>query len=335
MREFLLSLPPEALNYFMIGFFVLAILVAGMLFLRGRGSRSIVDRMERAADGKRRAAEPGQKGGAVSLRKRDSSIKAVDAAIRDYLPNPEKLRMRLVRTGTGMQLGTYLMLCVAAFALGVAFGTMVLGQSLARSLLIGFGVGMAVPHLVVGFLIGRRKKKFLSSLPDALDVLVRGLKAGLPGVESMRIVASEMTGPVAEEFTRITDGLKIGGEFDDVLWQAAKRIDMREFEFFVITLSISRETGGNLGETLENLSDMLRKRKMVKGKVRALSSEAKASAIIIGSLPFVLFGILYLLNRDYVMTLFTHPTGPVLLGIGLGSLGFGIGVMAKMTRFEI
>ena len=113
------------------------------------------------------------------------------------------------------------------------------------------------------------------------------------------------------------------------------KTDLTEFNFFVITLTIQRETGGNLGETLENLSDMLRKRRQVKLKVKALSSEAKASAIIIGSLPFVLFGILYLLNQEYVMTLFTHPKGIWLVGIGFGMLGTGVGVMAKMVRFEI
>jgi tight adherence protein B len=151
----------------------------------------------------------------------------------------------------------------------------------------------------------------------------------------MRIVGQEMGGPVSEEFTRITDGLKMGGEFDDILWATAERIDLPEFNFFVITLTIQRETGGNLGETLENLCDMLRKRRQVKLKVKALSSEAKASAIIIGSLPFALFGILYLLNPEYVMTLFTHPKGPWLIGIGFASLGTGVGVMAKMVRFEI
>jgi tight adherence protein B len=166
-------------------------------------------------------------------------------------------------------------------------------------------------------------------------VLIRGLKAGLPAVESMRIVGQEMGGPIAQEFTHITDGLKMGGEFDDVLWGAAERIDLPEFNFFVITLTIQRETGGNLGETLENLSDMLRKRRQVRLKVKALSSEAKASAMIIGSLPFVLFGVLYALNPEYVMTLFTHPKGPWLIGAGLASMGMGVGVMAKMVRFEI
>jgi tight adherence protein B len=184
-------------------------------------------------------------------------------------------------------------------------------------------------------MIGRRKKKFLANFPDAIEVLIRGLKAGLPASESMRIVAQEMTGPVAEEFTRITDALRLGGDFDAVLWGAGERINLPEFNFFIITLSIQRETGGNLGETLENLTDMLRKRRQVRLKVKALSSEAKASAIIIGSLPFALFGILYMLNRDYVMTLFTHPTGPILVGIGFAMQFVGVAVMAKLVKFEI
>jgi tight adherence protein B len=184
-------------------------------------------------------------------------------------------------------------------------------------------------------MVGRRKKKFLANFPDAIEVLIRGLKAGLPAAESMRIVAQETVGPVAQEFLRVTDGLKLGGDFDDVLWSAAERINIPEFNFFVITLTIQRETGGNLGETLENLTDMLRKRRQVRLKVKALSSEAKASAIIIGSLPFVLFGILYMLNRDYVMMLFTHQTGPYLVGTGFLMQGIGIGVMVKLVKFDI
>ncbi len=336
MREFLLSLPPEAMNYALIGVFGIGFVVLVIFFIQSRGKGSIVDRMERAADAQRRAMDKAEKsGGAVSLRKRDSSFKALDAAIKDYLPNPAKLRLRLVRSGKSIPLGTYIMGCVAFAFGGVAFGALMLDMNLIKSLALGAVAGLVLPHAYIGYMIGRRKKKFLSSFPDALDVLVRGLKAGLPGAESMRIVANEMSGPVAEEFSRINDGLAIGSEFEDVMWQAAKRIDLREFEFFVITLSISRETGGNLGETLGNLSDMLRKRKMVKGKVRALSSEAKASAMIIGALPFVLFGVLYLLNTEYVMTLFTHKSGPVLLGIGGASMTLGIGVMVKMTKFEI
>jgi len=337
MAEFLLELDPDTLNLFMMGGFVLVMGIALLWFLMTRGEREMKERLERVAKQQRPGGDRKNRGNATVslLRKSDSSFAQLDKAIKQILPNPAKMRMRLMRTGKEISLGVYVLFSLLALGLGVLTMQNLVGLALGPSLLIGVLSGVIVPHLFVGFLIKRRKKKFLANFPDAIDVLVRGLKAGLPAAESMRIVGAEMGGPVSEEFTRITDGLKMGGEFDDVLWSAATRIDLPEFNFFVITLTIQRETGGNLGETLENLCEMLRKRRQVKLKVKALSSEAKASAIIIGSLPFALFGILYLLNQEYVMTLFTHPKGPWLVGAGFASLGTGVGVMAKMVRFEI
>ncbi len=335
MRDFLLSLPPNALNFVLLGVIVVALLTLSVWFLATRGRKDVKERIERAAEGrvvsnaKRKADE------AISLRKHKYSIPSLDKLVKDLLPNPAKLRLRLERTGRNISVSTYLAFNVIAGAAALAFARFVTETAFVTSVAAALCVGLALPRLVVGFLIGRRKKKFLQTFPDAIDVSIRGLIAGLPAIESMTIVGQEMTGPVAEEFSYITDSLKIGGEFNDVMWGAAQRIDLKEYEFFVITLSINRETGGNLGETLENLSDMLRKRRQVKLKIRALSSEAKASAYIIGSLPFFLFGVLYLLNPDYVLTLFTHPGGPVLVGAGATSFALGVGTMMKLVRFEI
>jgi tight adherence protein B len=336
MAEWLLELDPETLNLIMVGCFVLIMGVAVLWFITTRGEREMRERVSRVARQQRPGSDRKNRGAAaLSLRKTDSSIAQFDKAIKQLLPNPAKMRLRLTRTGKEISLGVYVLFSLVTAGFGVVVMKNIVGLALGPSALIGLLSGVALPHLFVGFMIKRRKKKFLANFPDAIDVLVRGLKAGLPASESMRIVGAEMTGPVSQEFTRITDGMKMGGEFDDILWAAAERIDLPEFNFFVITLTIQRETGGNLGETLENLVDMLRKRRQVKLKVKALSSEAKASAIIIGSLPFALFGILYVLNPEYVMTLFTHPKGPWLVGIGFASLGTGVGVMAKMVRFEI
>jgi tight adherence protein B len=335
MTELLLEMDPATLNLILVGAFLCVLLVGVLWFFLTRGEREMQDRIGRIAKRPRPGAEKAHGHPALSLRKSDSSIEQLDKMIKQLLPNPDKLRMRLARTGKDISLGVYVLLCLVSGAVGVLLARHFGGLGLGPALLPGLATGLLVPHLVIGFLIGRRKKKFLASFPDAIDVLIRGLKAGLPAAESMRILAQEMTGPVAEEFLRVTDGLKLGGDFDEVLWSAATRINLPEFNFFVITLTIQRETGGNLGETLENLSDMLRKRRQVKLKVKALSSEAKASAIIIGSLPFALFGVLYVLNRDYVMMLFTHPTGPILVGIGFAMQAIGIAVMAKLVRFEI
>ncbi|MCW5770806.1 MAG: type II secretion system F family protein [Rhodospirillaceae bacterium] len=336
MSRWLLESDPATINLVIVAIFMVVMGGGVLWFFFTRGEREMKDRIERIAKRPRRGAEPkGRRNAAVNLRKTDSSIAQLDKMIKQFVPNPAKLRGRLARTGKEMSLGVYVLFSLVTGAVGVLLVRHLTGLSFAPALLIGILIGLVVPHLAIGFMIGRRKKKFLANFPDAIEVLIRGLKAGLPATESMRIVGQEMNGPVAEEFLRITDALRLGGDFDVVLWSAADRINLPEFNFFVITLSIQRETGGNLGETLENLTDMLRKRRQVRLKVKALSSEAKASAIIIGSLPFALFGILYLLNRDYVMMLFNHPTGPILVGVGFAMQFIGIAVMAKLVKFEI
>lgn len=335
MTDWLLDLDTATLNMIVVGAFVALTGLALLWFLATRGEREMKDRISRIAKRPRPGAEGKSRGAAVNLRKTDSSIAQFDKMIKQILPNPAKMRMRLARTGKEMSLGVYVLFSLVIVGIGALLARHIIGLAFGPALLIGLLLGLVVPHLIVGLMIGRRKKQFLSSFPDALDVLIRGLKAGLPAAESIRIIGQEMSGPVAEEFLKISDNIRIGGEFDDVLWSAANRIDVPEFNFFVITLSIQRETGGNLGETLDNLVDILRKRRFVRLKVKSLSSEAKASAIIVGSLPFALFGVLYVLNRDYIMVLFTHPTGPYLVGIALAMLTTGVAVMVKLTKFDI
>jgi tight adherence protein B len=183
--------------------------------------------------------------------------------------------------------------------------------------------------------INSRLKLFSAQFPEAIDLIVRGLKSGLPVAASMQTVAEEMQDPIAGEFRQITDLLRVGVTIDNAMRAAADRIVSAEFRFFIISLVVQRETGGNLAETLENLADILRKRRQMKLKIKAMSSEAKASAMILGSLPFVLFGILLLVNAGYVMQLFSDHRGLVMIAFGLTSLTVGIIVMAKMVRFEV
>ena len=184
-------------------------------------------------------------------------------------------------------------------------------------------------------MIARRLAKFVANFPEAIDLIVRGLKSGLPVTESMKVVGQELPDPVGVEFRRIADNLKFGKTLDEALWTAGRRLDVAEFKFFVISLSIQQETGGNLTETLDNLSDILRKRRQMRLKVKAMSSEARASAMIIGALPFIMFGIIFLLNRDYIMTLFIDPRGVMMVGFVITLMMLGFFVMYKMVRFEI
>jgi tight adherence protein B len=165
--------------------------------------------------------------------------------------------------------------------------------------------------------------------------MVRGLRSGLPVSETMGVVATEIKGPVGIEFQNVSDKMKIGRTMEAALQDTADRLGTAEFQFFVITLAIQRETGGNLAETLSNLADVLRKRAQMKLKIRAMSSESKASAYIVGSLPFIVFGLVWFINPHYMSGFFVDQR---LMVAGLGGLvwmSIGAFIMAKMVNFEI
>jgi tight adherence protein B len=297
------------------------------------GGRAVKRRLGRVAPGSPRTAAV--RVNSLRRSQADSSNPLLDRLIKALLPAPDKLRARLQRTGREIAIGQYLIASLGLAAVGVlaAHYAFALGWALAAP--IGVGLGTIVPHMLVGFLAQRRLNAFLALFPDAIDLIVRGLRSGLPVTESISTVGREMQDPVGVEFRRISDAVRVGANLEEAMWSVAKRIDLPEFKYLIITLSIQRETGGNLAETLVNLSDLLRKRRQMKLKVKAMSSEAKASAWIIGSLPFIMFGLLMTMNADYVMDLIVDPRGNVLLGGGLAILAVGVAVMWKMVRFEI
>ena len=212
---------------------------------------------------------------------------------------------------------------------------MLRGAPVLLSLLLGLFVGIGGPHFVIGRMIKRRINKFNASFPDAIELMVRGLRSGLPITETLGIVASEVPGPVGIEFRIVSDKMKIGRTMEAALQDTADRLGTAEFQFFVITLAIQRETGGNLAETLSNLADVLRKRAQMKLKIRAMSSESKASAYIVGALPFIVFGLVWFINPKYMRGFFIDQR-LIVAGIG-GMVWMGIGafIMAKMVNFEI
>lgn len=246
----------------------------------------------------------------------------------------EALILRLHRTGKGWTLHQYI---YASVGLAVAVAFFVLLKSGAPLLALGIGmlVGAGLPHMVVGYFIGKRSNNFTVKFPDAIELLVRGLRSGLPVTETLGVVAQEIPGPVGEEFKLVIERIKIGKTMEDALQDTADRLNTPEFSFFCITLAIQRETGGNLAETLSNLADVLRKRAQMKLKIKAMSSESKASAYIVGSLPFIVFGAIYYINPGYIGGFFTEDR---LIVAGLGGLtwmSIGAFIMAKMVSFEI
>jgi tight adherence protein B len=212
---------------------------------------------------------------------------------------------------------------------------MVRGAPFLLSFFAGLFFGVGGPHFIIGKLITRRVNKFNSNFPDAIELMVRGLRSGLPISETVGIVAAEVQGPVGAEFRMVADKMKLGKTMEASLQDTADRLGTPEFQFFVITLAIQRETGGNLAETLSNLADVLRKRAQMKLKIRAMSSESKASAYIVGSLPFVVFTLVWMINPEYMGGFFTDDR---LMVAGLGGMvwmGIGVFIMAKMVNFEI
>jgi tight adherence protein B len=285
---------------------------------------------------------------AVKMRHSDSADARVEQQMRkavaarrplifaegQHVSRADKVRLRLAQTGHKWTLQQYM-----SASGGLSFVVMaILLLKGAPFFLAVFGallVGAGLPHMVINFLMARRIKKFTASFPDAIELLVRGLKSGLPVSETLGVISKEIPGPVGEEFKLVVEKIKIGKSMEDALQETADRLGTAEFQFFVITLAIQRETGGNLAETLANLADVLRKRAQMKLKIRAMSSESKASAYIVGSLPFFVFGMVWMVNQKYLAGFFYEPR-LMIAGIG-GALwmSMGVFVMAKMVNFEI
>jgi len=317
------------------GAIVLAFILIILAFATGANQSK--QRLKRVTQMAQKTDAAAGKSTAVNVKRAtaDSSIAAIDYLIKRWLPNPQKMRGRLLRTGRQISLGQYLTFCGVLALLTTSLLKLMVAIPFIACVGVGIVVGIGIPHLVIGFLGGRRRNKFNALFPEGIDLIVRGLKSGLPVSESIRVVGQEISDPVGVEFREVSDQIKFGKTMTDALWAVAPRLDTPEFRFFIISMSIQQETGGNLAETLENLSTVLRKRKTLKLKIKALSSEAKASAYIIGSLPFLMFAILLSMNYGYASTLYTDPRGIILVGCGLISYALGIGTMAKMVRFDI
>ena len=265
----------------------------------------------------------------------DSAIPGFDRLVKRFMPRREALRARLMRTGRNITIGHYI-LASALIALLMALVIIKFFQfPNAVGVLVGVTAGLGIPHMVIGRMGTKRVAAFNAQFPEAIDLMVRGLRSGMPIQDSIGTISREIPDPVGGEFQRVDTAVRFGQTFESALWMAAKRIVVPEFQFFIVSISVQRETGGNLAETLANLSDLLRKRRQMKLKIKAMSSEARASAWVLGSLPFVLFGILMVIAPGYVLTLFRDPRGLVMVGIALASITTGILIMVKMVRFEI
>jgi tight adherence protein B len=199
---------------------------------------------------------------------------------------------------------------------------------------LAFAAGFGLPRWILSFLKKRREKAFLAALPDAVDVIVRGIKAGLPLFESIKVVASDAPEPLRSEFIAIIETQAIGMPLGEACARLFERMPVPEANFFGIVIAIQQKSGGNLSEALGNLSKVLRDRKKMAEKIQAMSMEAKASAAIIGSLPPIVMILVYLTTPDYISLLWIHPTGQLMLVGCVIWMSVGIMVMKKMINFD-
>jgi tight adherence protein B len=306
-----------------------------MLLLPRASQRAVLhSRVQALATGSRQGARgPAAAGSAKKGKLVQSNLREV-ASGGPQKQSRVRLRQLIVQAGLTWKMGVFYgfsAICAAGAAVGYWLaGLPVWGVPFAG--LVGF---LTLPRLFLKRRAGKRQAKFATQLADAIDIIVRGIRSGLPVGECLNIIARESAEPIGGEFKMIVEGQRLGMTLKDVLDKAVERMPVSDLRFFAVVLVLQQKTGGNLAEALSNLSGILRARKKMVEKVKAMSSEARMTASIIGSLPFILSGLIYLMNPDYIGLLFVDPTGKKLLVGGLVWMAMGIFTMKKMVAFKI
>jgi tight adherence protein B len=264
--------------------------------------------------------------------------KAIAESLKEFESQTKKkkvtLEQRIAQAGLTWTKSGYL-IGSAVCGLVLAITLLIVNGNLFVTIGAGFIGMLGLPAWVLSFLRKRRIRKFINEFPGAIDVIIRGIRAGLPVVDCFRVIAGESQEPVRSEFRQIVEAQTIGLSIGEATERLVDRMPIAEASFFSIVVNISQKSGGNLSESLGNLSAVLRDRKKMKGKIQAMSSEAKASAGIIGSLPFVVGGAVYLLQPAYIMLLFTTNGGKITIAVSLVWMSIGIMIMRKMIDFDI
>jgi tight adherence protein B len=243
------------------------------------------------------------------------------------------LSVRLTQAGLSWSKRRFMLTAVGLGAMAFA-GVTITGAGLLAALAFGFAAGAGLPFWMLSFLKKRREAKFLYNLPDAVDVIVRGIKAGLPLLDSLKLIAQESEEPIRSEFRAIIETQTVGIPLGEACLRLYERMPVPEANFFGIVVSIQQRAGGNLSEALGNLSRVLRDRKKMKAKIQAMSMEAKASATIIGALPIAVMTLVWITSPSYIGLLFTEPLGHVMLACCGIWMSIGVFVMRKMINFD-
>ena len=269
----------------------------------------------------------------LQMRKKQVQDSIKDMEAREKAKKRVPLRVKLSRAGLSIKPRTYYIISVATGLVG-GFVVLITGSSLLVSLLVAFACGFGLPRWFVARSAKRRQAKFLVEFANAIDIIVRGVKSGLPLNDCLQIIATETPEPVKSEFIGLIEQQKVGVPLARAFERMHDRMPLQEVNFFAIVIAIQSQTGGNLAEALSNLAQVLRDRYRLQAKVRAFSAEAKASALIIGSLPPCVMGIVYFTTPTYIDLLFTEKLGNVMLMVSATWMLIGVLVMRKMINFD-
>jgi tight adherence protein B len=274
--------------------------------------------------------------GAQGPARRHSSVKnkLADAQAAAGGSRRVELRLALDRAGLSISARTFYLLS-AVSAVVSSFVYWAMHYPLYGLVAVPFVMGLGFPRRVLKSRAAKRQKKFTQHFADAIDVIVRGIRSGLPVGECLNIIARESPEPVCGEFKMLVEGQKLGMTLKQALERSCRHMPTADMKFFAIVLNLQQQTGGNLAETLAGLSDVLRQRKKMADKVKAMSSEARMTATIIGSMPFLISGMIYLINPAYISLLWTDHTGQKIFYGGLAWMGTGVFIMKQMISFEI
>jgi tight adherence protein B len=271
----------------------------------------------------------------MSLRRKKQENTGLAHILMKPLPDSKKITTLLENAGVKMTAKQFIMRRAVSVIAIIFVVTVILQKSIYLSLPASLIFGVWLPFKILKMKIDKQAQAFLKGFPEAIDLIVRGLRSGLPVSESVVQVATELPDPIKSVFANVANTMKLGVPLEKALIEAGKKLELREFHFFTTSIILQRETGGNLSEILNNLSEVLRSRFMMKMKIHALTSEARASAVIIGSLPFIVSGAVMFLSPKYLLPLIDEEGGNQALMVAVGMLTFGIWSMRRMARFEI
>ncbi len=316
-------------------FFLVAVAIGGVawvfLYPILSGERKAERRMASVARAEPMAPRPTRAAQKSRREQVEGTLKEIEHRQRRNRRPP--LAMRISQAGLAWSNRRFV-LTAAALGIGAFLLALPIGAGLLPALGIGFAAGCGLPLWLLSFLKKRREARFLANFPDAVDVIVRGIKAGLPLLDSFRLIATDTQEPIRSEFQSIIETQTIGMPLGDACLRLYEHMRVPEANFFGIVIAIQQRSGGNLSEALGNLSRVLRDRKRMKAKIQAMSMEAKASAAIIGALPLAVMALIYFTSPNYITLLFTNPLGRMMLTACAIWMLIGVLVMRKMINFD-